>query len=34
MISWSKVIDDLFSSLGLHKAELVEDIQKGAFCLL
>ena len=27
--SWSKVVDDLFSSLDLDKAEWVEDIQKG-----
>ena len=26
---WSKAVDDLFSSLGLHKAKWVEDIQKG-----
>ena len=29
--SRSRVIDDLFSSLGLDKAEWVEDIQKGEF---
>ena len=27
--SWSRVVDDLFSSLDLDKAEWVEDIQKG-----
>ena len=27
--SWSRVVDDLFSSLHLDKAEWVEDIQKG-----
>ena len=27
--SWSRIVDDLFSSLGLDKAEWVEDIQKG-----
>ena len=26
---WSKVIDDLFSSLGLDKAEWLHDIQNG-----
>ena len=37
--SWSRVVDDLFSSLDLDNAEWVEDIWKGecsskAFCLL
>ena len=27
--SWRKVVDDLFSSLDLDKADWVEDIQKG-----
>ena len=27
--SWSRVVDDLFSSLDLDKAEWVDDIQKG-----
>ena len=27
--SWSRVVDDIFSSLDLDKAEWVEDIQKG-----
>ena len=27
--SWSRVVDDLFSSLDLDKADWVEDIQKG-----
>ena len=31
--SWSRVVDDLFSSLDLDKAELVEDIEKGECCL-
>ena len=30
---WSKVIDDLFSSLGLDKAEWLHDIQNG-YCSL
>ena len=29
MKSLSKVVDDLFSTLGLDKAEWLEDIQKG-----
>ena len=29
--SWNRVVDDLFSSLDLDKAEWVEDIQKGDF---
>ena len=31
--SWSRVVDDLFSSLDLDKAEWVEDIQKGEWSL-
>ena len=29
-----KVVDNLFSSLGLHKAEWLEDIRKGSCSLL
>ena len=28
---WCKVVDHLFSSLGLDKAEWLEDIRKGRF---
>ena len=31
--SWSRVVDDLFSSLDLDKVEWVEDIQKGEYSL-
>ena len=31
--SWSRVVDNLFSSLDLDKAEWVEDIQKGEYSL-
>ena len=31
--SWSRVVDDLFSSLNLDKVEWVEDIQKGGCSL-
>ena len=27
---WCKVVDNVFSSLGLDKAEWLEDIQKGS----
>ena len=30
---WCKVVDNLFSSLGLDKAEWLEDIQKGSCSL-